>query len=351
MQQNHILMTFAQISNLTGISSTFPSVTHHGLPFGDNEPLNPPVAVSGEVIGILHPDTLVLAYFGLNDAAKLWTSGPAGVMSVAANGSYRGSIPIASDRFTAVLMRKSFWTDFLAANGGGQTAKVAEVPSAAAHPGDVLLSTMFNPGSARTINFDRYVFQQELRPAQRILPGYVDPIGPFFQPFLLPVNGKDPVPTKDYTTFEGKPVSPSSPEFARAALARLPYSGAQPLRAVPPQSAYACLVLQGSSLDPKTPGGWLSFTLYQDGGGNIYFWFAYAGPKTPMVVETQKIYSNDVKKEAFIEYYATLAFFSDDILFNIVSGSIDFQTSAFGALVTTIKKIGPKIAKTIFKIL
>lgn len=347
-QRNSLEFAFVQISNLSEISSTFPAITHDGLPFGDHETLRPPAAISGQIKGLPHPDNNVLAYFGLNAATGLWTSGRDWVASVH-GGAYTATIPIASEYFAAVVMSKTFWSNFLAANGGGNTFTVSAVPTADVNVGDVLISTVFKPGGARAIHIGQHT-QGQRKTANDVViqPGYVYPMGPLFLPYFLSVSNKDTTPPGGYKTIDGKTqVKPGSLEFFRSMLTGLPFNDALPLQGSPHREAYSCAVVQANSLNASKPNGWLAFICYEDPNGDIYFVVAFAGPRVPLTINSEKIYSNDRKIDARFVYTGALAIFSDDVIFNVAQTSASSPPSGFGMLVKAVKTTGKKISKVL----
>ncbi len=284
----------------------------------------------------------------MNASTGLWTTGRDWVASVH-GGAYTATIPIASEYFAAAVMSKAFWSNFLTANGGGNSFTVIAVPTADLNVGDVLISTVFKPGGARAIHIGQHT-QGQRKTANDVViqPGYVYPMGPFYLPYFLNVANKDLTPSSLYKTIDGKTqVKPGSLEFFRSMLTGLPFNDALPLQGSPSNEAYSCAVVQANSLNASKPSGWLAFICYEDPNGDIYFVVAFAGPRVQLTINSEKIYSNDRKIDARFVYTGTLAFFSDDVIFNVAQTSAATPPSGFGLLVKAVTTTGKKISKVL----
>ena len=130
-------------------------------------------------------------------------------------------------------------------------------------------------------------------------------------------------------------------------LTGLPFNDALPLQGSPHREAYSCAVVQANSLNASKPNGWLAFICYEDPNGDIYFVVAFAGPRVPLTINSEKIYSNDRKIDARFVYTGALAIFSDDVIFNVAQTSASSPPSGFGMLVKAVKTTGKKISKVL----
>jgi hypothetical protein len=347
---DRLALNFVQITNATTVATTYPAVTNSGLPFGDFAPLAAPAPVSGDIIGFPNLGSLTLVYFFYDEAKAEWWGDTTMAMAIdARTGKYTGSITWTAQLYTALLMRTSYWNQFIAGITGPVFKIVSSLPSPLHNPGDVLWSQVCTPGLGRSI---AWTTGMGLSSLTQMAPGEVLPTN-LTMPFAAGIDTTQPDPTN--YRLDGTTILPTDPRFISSLLAGVgtPYAP-PPIRfdKNTPPPALPCFVLTGVSPDSKTNGIfclWVYIQKFQQ-GTNFYLLGAAAGPRTGQQPITMGalVARESSLKNLNLELNAILTVFADRLNFSIV-GRYDQETmSAIGAFMKVFTTLTKKVVGIMF---
>jgi hypothetical protein len=347
---DRLTLNFVQIANATTVATTYPAVTNSGLPFGDFAPLAAPVPVSGDIIGFPNLGSLTLVYFFYDEAKAEWWGGTTMAMSIdPRTGTYTGSITWTAQLYTALLMRTSYWNQFIAGITGPVFKIVTSLPSPLHDPGDVLWSQVCTPGLGRSIAWRTGIGLSSLT---QMAPGEVLPTD-MAMPFAAAIGTTQADPTN--FRLNGVTISPTDPRFISSLLAGVgtPYAP-PPIRfdKNTPPPALPCFVLSGVSPDLKANGVFCLWVFIQKLGqvSNYYLLGAAAGPRTghqPITMGALLARESSLK-HLDLELNAILTVFADRLSFNIVGRYEQETMSALGAFMKVYTTLMKKVVGIMF---
>lgn len=341
---DRLALNIVQIVNATTVPTSYPSVTHDGLPFGDFGPVVP-VTITGQLVGFGDMSGLTLAYFAYNAATKEWSCGPSfAAMINTAVLTYSAPMPLSGDLFMAVVMKTSFWRGLMPGLSGPGWITKPTVPSPQSNPGDVVWSTLFAPGSGRSITWRLNPYGPA--PA-KMAPGDVLP-DDSLRPSAAQIQIDRPDPG-DYR-IDGNRVLPTDPIFICGLLSMMPES---PYHAPPPKFDKGVrlrmdtpgFVLSAVTLNPKVQSGVLCFWVYQDKDHGLYLLAAAAGVRAapePITWGCKLAQSNPLKN-INLEVNAILTVFSDRVAFAIVGQYSQETKTALGLFMQVYAKMTKRL--------
>lgn len=339
---SQMTLTIAQITNATTIPSGSPVVTNNGLPFGDDQTLSPPVAISGDIMGFGSAG-VTLVYFGLDESEDTWTTGTAWVAAITGT-TYTGSIPIASDQFAAVVMTPDYWSSYLATNATNGVVTTSALPSPADSPGQVLLSLIVLPGDGRSLRFATAPTPVSAleSPASTLAPGRIYPTNQYFP--TLEVVQRD----MNATYYAGQdPVTPTDAAFIAGLMYGTPYVTTQRMGpGYPTNGSLATFTVQGDV--PGATNGYMCIMLYQDANAALYLLFGAAGPGGTIYTEGVNLWSPQQQGETLtLDMTALVNVFSNRLVFTVAS-TYSQVNPALESFMDAMKQMTKLLVKVLF---